>query len=143
MYHHITVWDPKDGGVEKEITQGKNLVDAAKATNVSHFVWSTLEDTSPIKVPHFDSKARIDDYLKESGVPRTSLCTSFYYENFTWWFKLTKNAEGVVEANWPPILLSDAPIPCYAVEDTGAWVLQAFKDSNEWIGGSFRAWRVF
>lgn len=127
-------WDPKEGGYEKEIQQGKNLIDAAKAANVSHFVWSTLEDTDPIKVPHFDSKARIDDYLQASGVPRTSLYTSFYYENFTGWFKLSKNAEGGIEANWPPIFLSDGPIPAFAVADTGAFALGAFKNPKEWIG---------
>lgn len=51
---------------------GKALVDAAKAAGVKHFVWSTLDHTNDPYVPHWNSKAKVDDYLKESGVPRTS-----------------------------------------------------------------------
>jgi hypothetical protein len=63
---------------DREVQQGKNLVDAAKAGGVKHFVWSTLDDTRPAlsgkrpaldsagrTVPHFDSKAEIEAYLKE------------------------------------------------------------------------------
>ncbi|TDL19695.1 NAD-binding protein [Rickenella mellea] len=131
-------WDPNEGGSEKEIAQGKNLVDAAKATGISHFVWSTLDNTAPIHAVHWDSKAQVDDYLKASGVPRTSLYTAFYYENFATFFKLAKNADGGLEANWPPVMLSDGPLGMYAVEDTGAWVLEAFKNPTEWVGKDIR-----
>ena len=65
-----TVWEHKDE--KKEIQQGKNLVDAAKKAGVKHFVWSTLDRKTDPYVPHFGSKAAVDDYLKESGVPHTS-----------------------------------------------------------------------
>jgi len=54
-----------------EEKQGKDMVDAAKAAGVKHFVWATL-DHSEWQVPHFETKARINDYLIASGVPRTS-----------------------------------------------------------------------
>lgn len=53
-----------------------NLVDAAKAAGVKHFVWSTLEDTrpalegqrprlaGPYTVPHFDAKAEVDAHMR-------------------------------------------------------------------------------
>ena len=82
-------WEHGDDG---ETRQGMNLVDAAKENGVQHFVWSTLDNGDPA-VPHFISKWKVDgsniplrladeEYLKESGVPRTSLYTGFYYENF-------------------------------------------------------------
>ena len=64
------VWEGMSG--EKEIQHGKNLVDAAAAAGVKHFVWSTLDHTSDPDVPHWSSKAAVDDYLKEKGLPRTS-----------------------------------------------------------------------
>lgn len=78
----------------KELQQGKNLVDAAKAAQVKHFVWSTLEDTRPLvgdslqpvngdyKVPHFDAKGEIEAYAsaKLQGV-FTFVVTSVFYEN--------------------------------------------------------------
>lgn len=57
---------------EKEIRQGKNLVDAANAAGVQHFVWSTLDHTEDPHAGHWNSKAVVDDYLKASGIPRTS-----------------------------------------------------------------------
>jgi len=53
-----------------------NLVDAAKAAGVKHFVWSSLEDTRPAlaglrptlagsyTTPHFDAKAEVDAYMR-------------------------------------------------------------------------------
>lgn len=64
------VWEPGVGS-EGEILQGKNMVDAAKATGIKHFVWSTL-DSSEFKAEHWESKAVVNEYLKASQVPRTS-----------------------------------------------------------------------
>lgn len=52
-------------GPEKEIQQGKDLVDAAKAAGVKHFIWSTLDREEP-HVPHFLSKAAVDGTLPSS-----------------------------------------------------------------------------
>ncbi|GAB4815164.1 hypothetical protein N2152v2_002210 [Parachlorella kessleri] len=78
----------------KEYQQGRNLVDAAKATGVSHFLWSTLEDTRPLTkgvlepitgpytVPHFDAKSEVAEYAKEQlGGKETLVITSIFHEN--------------------------------------------------------------
>ena len=59
---------------EREIQQGKNMIDAAEKASVKHFVWSSLDHTPApgVRVAHWESKAIIDDYLKEKGLPRTS-----------------------------------------------------------------------
>lgn len=36
-------------------------------------------------------------------------------------------------ANWP-LMLSDGPVGGFSVEETGAYVLEAFKDPKKWIG---------
>lgn len=54
-----------------EEQQGKDMVDAAKQAGVKHFIWTTL-DYSEWHVPHFETKARVNDYLIASGLPRTS-----------------------------------------------------------------------
>ena len=78
----------------KELQQGKNLVDAAVATGVKHFVFSSLEDTRPLigdavkpvngtyTVPHFDAKGEIEKYMFEK-LPKTStaLITSIFMQN--------------------------------------------------------------
>lgn len=51
--------------LEKEVQEGKGLVDACKAAGVKLFVWSGLEDVTKVSkgkythVLHFDGKVRL------------------------------------------------------------------------------------
>lgn len=73
-----------DDAHKREYEQGKRLIDAAAATpTLQHFIWSTLAsvDTS---VPHFLSKARIDEYLttkSELAKITTYLIVGYYSSN--------------------------------------------------------------
>lgn len=57
-YGVFGVTDFWEHGYDAEVRHGKNLVDAAKAVGVKHFVWSTFAENSG--VPHFDSKWEVD-----------------------------------------------------------------------------------
>jgi len=134
---YYLVWDPSVGEAG-EIKQGKYLVDAAKATDIKHFIWSTLDHTE-WKPSHWESKADVDDYLKESGVPRTSygfipvslvcyanihprLYTTFYFENFlSGFFPLKKEEDGSCSLFLP--MITDVPTSIYAAADTGASIV--------------------
>jgi len=120
-----------------ETQQGKNIVDAAKAANVMHLVWSTLDHTH-VGCPHMESKYDVDEYLKTKDVPRTSLYTSLYYENVTEFGFLKKEeaGEGFI-LKFP--MTSDHPFPSYTVGETGGWVLTAFKEPAVWIGKDMHA----
>ncbi|HEY2720655.1 MAG TPA: NmrA/HSCARG family protein [Chitinophagaceae bacterium] len=75
-------WEDAD-----EITQGKNAIEAAKATGVQHFIWSTLPNVEIISkgafgVPHFTSKAKVDDLVKSAGFKYSTFVQApFYYQN--------------------------------------------------------------
>ncbi|KAH8801727.1 hypothetical protein F5884DRAFT_847621 [Xylogone sp. PMI_703] len=64
---------------ESEIQQGKNVADIAKELNIQHLIWSSLPYVSKItngkytKVLHFDSKAIVEEHIREIGVPATFL----------------------------------------------------------------------
>ncbi|KAH8113593.1 NmrA-domain-containing protein [Phellopilus nigrolimitatus] len=134
VFGNTTYWEAMNANTETE--HGKMLVDAAKAAGVKHFVWSTLEHSD---VPHGESKALVDDYLQSSGLPRTSLVTAFYYENFYIFpdMALKKNEAGKLVAHWP-LLWTDGPLGAFSVAETGAYVLAAFKNPKEWIGNDIR-----
>jgi uncharacterized protein YbjT (DUF2867 family) len=81
----------------KELSQARNMAQAAKAAKLQHVVWSTLEDTrkrvpltdsrmptlmEQYKVPHFDAKGDADALFAQADVPTTYLLTAFYWENF-------------------------------------------------------------
>lgn len=116
-----------------EIVQGKNLIEAAKATGIQHFVWSTLDHGY---LPHFDSKAQVDDALKASGIPRTSIYTCSYIDNacgpMYGWKKDPKLPGGVLLDN--KLAATDGRTPVVYSKDVGAWAAAAFLHPEQWIG---------
>jgi uncharacterized protein YbjT (DUF2867 family) len=93
------------------------------------------------------AKSKRVDYLKKSGVPRTSLYTAFYLENIREAMKPIKSGNDTYTL--PMTILPDgaahrdfclclAKSFLYPVDDTGAWVTAAFSDPNTWIGKEMR-----
>jgi uncharacterized protein YbjT (DUF2867 family) len=95
LYAVTFFWD--HFSVEKEIGHIKTIAVAAKAANVQHVIWSTLEDTrkwiplsdnrmptlmGKYKVPHFDGKGESDRFFINAGLQTTFLLASFYWDNF-------------------------------------------------------------
>ncbi|KAF7329342.1 NmrA domain-containing protein [Mycena kentingensis (nom. inval.)] len=111
--------DPKGAG---EITQGKNLVDAAKEEGVKYFLWSSLPNISKESkglykhVYHCDNKALIEDHLRASGVPHSIIFTGWFLENF---YKLGSLTEPSPES--PGYII---PIPKFDASDKqgATWV---------------------
>src|ERR1041385_5853431 len=70
-------------GGEKEVQYGKNLVDAAKQSHISHFVYSSVcnADTDT-GVPHFETKHVIEQYVAKAGIPFTILRPVKFMENY-------------------------------------------------------------
>ncbi|KAJ7922553.1 NAD(P)-binding protein [Mycena leptocephala] len=72
---------------EREITEGKLMVDASLAVGVSLFVWSALEPFTALfkgrlsLVAFFDSKAAISEYALASGVPLAIVQPGYYATN--------------------------------------------------------------
>ena len=105
---------------------------AAKAANLKHVIWSTLEDTRrwvPLtdnrmptlmehyKVPHFDGKGESDICFTEAGVPTTFLLTSFYWENFIYFgMGPKKGPDGKLAITLP---MADKPLSGIAAADIG------------------------
>ncbi|KAJ6493353.1 NAD(P)-binding protein [Mycena sanguinolenta] len=141
-------WDPEvfpaDPEGKGEITQGRNLVDAAKAEGVKFFIWSSLPNITELSnglykhVYHCDNKAVILDYLKASGVPYAVLYTGWFIENLWSFGSLQKTDAGYI-----------IPIPKFAPEDRQAatWVahdlgpaalglLKHYTDSSKKVLGS-------
>ena len=132
---------------EKEISQARNMAQAAKDAGVKHLIWSTLEDTResiPIsddrmptlmgkyKVPHFDGKGEANAIFTEQGVPTTFLVTSFYWENFIHFgMGPKKGADGKLAITLP---LGNKKLAGIASEDIGKTAYAIFEDGDEMIG---------
>src|SRR6266568_1065092 len=89
-------WEP---GTD-EVKQATAAVQAAKATGVKHFVWSTLPDVEAISggklhVPHFTGKAKVDSVVREARFPsHTFVIAPFYFQNLTGAFGPQKLPDG-------------------------------------------------
>jgi uncharacterized protein YbjT (DUF2867 family) len=132
---------------EKEMAEAKAMATAAKAANLKHVVWSTLEDTrrwvplddnrmptlqGQYKVPHFDAKGASDHFFTDAGVPTTFLLTSFYWDNFIHFgMGPKKGPDGKIVLNLP---MDDKKLPGIAAEDIGKSAYGIFKRGNEFIG---------
>jgi uncharacterized protein YbjT (DUF2867 family) len=132
---------------EKELSQARNMAQAAKNAGVKHVIWSTLEDTrdsiplsddrmptlmGKYKVPHFDGKGEANAIFKELGVPTTFLVTSFYWENFIHFgMGPKKGADGKLAITLP---MGSRKLAGIAAEDIGKTAYAIFEDGDEMIG---------
>ena len=131
---------------ERELTQARNMAQAAKNAGVQHVIWSTLEDTrnwvplnddrmptlqGKYKVPHFDAKGEADGIFRELGVPTTFLLTAFYWDNLIYFGAgPQRGPDGVLAITFP---MDDKPLPSIAVEDIGKAAYAIFKRGREFI----------
>jgi uncharacterized protein YbjT (DUF2867 family) len=60
---------PFEAGVEAEVQQGVTLIHAARKAGIEHFVYSSVASADRrTGIPHFESKRRIEERLKKSGL---------------------------------------------------------------------------
>lgn len=120
-----------------EVQQGKIAVDLAKQLGLKHFVYSGLENVNKLtggklKVLHFDSKGEVEEYLKDSGVPFTSVRMPAYFENFLTFFKPHREASGgAYPLNIP---VGDVPMDGMSVADLGPIVVSVLKAPKDYLG---------
>ncbi|KAJ6566912.1 NAD(P)-binding protein [Mycena capillaripes] len=138
-------WEHLD--VEREISEGKLLIDAAKAGGASRIVWSGLPSVTErsarkyVHVYHFDSKAVLTEYGRQSGVPFVDLQAGFYGSNFlTSPIMCAKQSDGSFTIPLPMKPTTIVPF-IDTVHDYGLFVrhvleLPVFPDGSEIIAHS-------
>jgi len=130
----FSVQDPWTAGVEVEVQFGKDLADAALEAGVQHYVQSSVgsanQDTG---IPHFDSKFKIEQHLKEIGLPCTILRPVFFMDN--WQMPMLHDA--ILHGMLPQPLSIDTLLQQIDVDDIGFFVALAFENPDTWIGREF------
>lgn len=70
-------------GIEKEIKQGVALANHAKENGVKHFIYSSVIGAdSNTGIPHWESKFKIENHIKQTGLTFTIIRPASFYENF-------------------------------------------------------------
>jgi uncharacterized protein YbjT (DUF2867 family) len=72
-----------DSGVEKEIMEGIALADLSLQMRVPHFIYSSTAGCDlNTRIPHWDSKFKIENHVRQLGLPYTILRPTSLFENF-------------------------------------------------------------
>lgn len=78
-------WESANAQVE--LTQGKNVADVSKELGVQHLIFSSLLSGTKTSngrlthIPHFDSKADIEQYIRDLGIPSTFYMPGYFMSN--------------------------------------------------------------
>lgn len=122
-----SVQTPFEESVEAEVRQGIALADAAKRSRVSHFVYSSVVSADErTGIPHFESKFRIEEHLRGTGLRYTILRPAFFMEN---WLGMSETIHhGALRLPLSP----DTRLQMIAVDDIGAFAAMAFEKPGAW-----------
>ena len=116
-------------GYDREVRQGKTVLDAAKVVGVEHVVYSSVGSAHrETGIAHFDSKSEVEEHLREIQIPYTILRPVFFMQN---WEMMR---EMVLGGTLAQPLDPEKPFQQVAVEDIGVFVAMAFEDPDAWIG---------
>jgi uncharacterized protein YbjT (DUF2867 family) len=73
---------PFEDGTEGETRRGKLMADIAKENNIEHLVYSSVANADKnIGIPHFESKYKVEQHIKNLGIPHTIIGPTFFMEN--------------------------------------------------------------
>ncbi len=116
-------------GVEGEVRQGIALADAAKRSRISQFVYSSVAAADRhTGIPHFESKFRVEEHLRGTGLRNTILRPVYFMEN---WLGMRDRIEaGILALPLSP----ETRLQMIAVDDIGAFAALAFEKPGHWQG---------
>lgn len=113
-----------------EVRFGVNVADAAQAAGVRHFVYASVGGAERGSgISHWDTKWRIEQHIRELGLPATVLRPVMFMENHT---------SPVFGVTGPAALIrmipGDAHVQLIAVRDIGAFAALAFANPGYYLG---------
>jgi len=120
-----------------ETTQGKNVADVAKEAGVQHLIFSSLLHVTELTkgrlthVTHFDSKADVEKYIREIGVPATFYLPGYFMSNLEQ--AIQAGDDGTL--TWALAIGPEAKFPMIDIKsDTGKFVNGIIKHRDSVLG---------
>lgn len=122
----------REYGYEAEVSQGKQLVDAAISAGIQHFVFTSVASANDYTgIPHFDSKREIEDYLRQSGLTFSIVRPVEFMDNIAYYRKQ------VMTGTYFDPRDSGKSHQWIAASDIGFFVGIAFDNPDTWAGKAF------
>lgn len=127
-----SVQNPWGIGFDAEVTQGKNVADAAKKTGVRHLVYGSAGPGVPgTGVESWESKAIVAEHIRNLDIPLTVLRPTAFME------LMTDKSYYPAVSTWhvmPKLMGENRPVSWLCVDDLGAIAAKAFANPDEFIG---------
>jgi uncharacterized protein YbjT (DUF2867 family) len=131
-YGVYSVQNPFISGFDAEVTQGRNVADAARRAGVEHFVYGSAGTGRPnTGVLQWDNKLEVEAHARGLGLPLTVLRPMAFMELMT-----DKDFYPSV-STWhimPKLMGWDRPVVWVAVDDLAAIAATAFSRADEYVG---------
>ncbi|MGW1887134.1 NmrA/HSCARG family protein [Streptomyces sp. NPDC001970] len=120
---------PFQDGLEAEIAQGTAIIEAAARSSLPHLVMASVASADRhTGIPHFETKARIEQALTETDLPATVVAPTYFYDNALG--ALQEVAAGEITMALP----ADTPLQQVSRLDLGRVVAAIVADPGRWIG---------
>lgn len=115
---------------QSELEQGRNIVQACKATGIEHLVMCSALHMSKGEtgLPHVDTKIEIEELVRRSDVPATILMPVQFMDN------LGKKFLPVRRGRIVGFIHKNARVPYIATLDIGRFALHALENPDQMIG---------
>jgi uncharacterized protein YbjT (DUF2867 family) len=134
MYGAFVMGTPYEKGPEAEVTEGKAMIDACEEMGISHVVYSSVGSADKhTGVPHFESKYKVEEHLKKSGLPHTILRPVWFMENFASPWYRPSIEKGILSTPLHPKRM----LQMISVADIGKIVADAFTHPSNYLGRAF------
>jgi uncharacterized protein YbjT (DUF2867 family) len=118
---------PFEHGADEEVEQGETIIAAAQDTGLPWLILASVAAAERAPVPHFRSKARIEQHLMDTAIPWTVVAPSYFYENV-----LAARA-AIREGRLPIALPRDKPLHQVSLANLGAVVAAVINRREEHI----------
>ena len=118
-------------GFEREVHQGCNVADAARAAGLEHLVYSSVGGAERnARIDHWDSKWKIEQHIRKLGIPATVIRPASFRENYY----IPAVEQGLMKGRLVDPVKRDRPYQTIATDDVGKFVALAFDRPQEFIG---------
>lgn len=120
-----------ENGVEKEIDQGITLATLAKEFGVKHFLYSSVFGADlNTGVAHMESKFKIENRIKQIGLPFTIIRPTSLFENFL----IPQVKKGILKGRLVQAIHRNTVLQYIAAEDIGKAAVKIFQESEMYLG---------
>jgi uncharacterized protein YbjT (DUF2867 family) len=118
-------------GATREVQQGCNAADAARAAGIQHLVYSSVGGAERDSgIDHWNSKWQIEQHIRQLDIPATVLRPASFMENYY----IPAVEKGLLKGRLVDPVRADKPYQTIATDDIGKFVALAFERPQEFIG---------